>query len=171
MMSGQTDQRQACALCANDGGQLVWRDGFAHVVLADEPDYPGFTRVILDAHLAEMTDLAPVSRERLMAIVFRVEQVQREVLRPDKINLASFGNVVPHLHWHVIPRWRDDRHFPQPVGCTCRSRATGCGQNSGRSPAACRLSGGAAAGAWGEPVSCAPGFAGRWFPERERRCA
>jgi len=115
MMSGQTDQRQACALCANDGGQLVWRDGFAHVVLADEPDYPGFTRVILDAHLAEMTDLAPVSRERLMAIVFRVEQVQREVLRPDKINLASFGNVVPHLHWHVIPRWRHDRHFPQPV--------------------------------------------------------
>ena len=114
-MTAHSDLRQACALCADDGGQLVWRDGFAHVVLVDEPDYPGFTRVILDAHLAEMTDLAPVSRERLMAIVFRVEQVQREVLRPDKINLASFGNVVPHLHWHVIPRWRDDRHFPQPV--------------------------------------------------------
>ena len=114
-MIAQSDLRQACALCADDGGQLVWRDGFAHVVLVDEPDYPGFTRVILDAHLAEMTDLAPVSRERLMAIVFRVEQVQREVLRPDKINLASFGNMVPHLHWHVIPRWHDDRHFPQPV--------------------------------------------------------
>jgi diadenosine tetraphosphate (Ap4A) HIT family hydrolase len=114
-MNGQTGHGQACALCAGDGGELVWRDGFAHVVLADEPDYPGFTRVILDAHLAEMTDLAPASRERLMALVFRVEQVQREVLRPDKINLASFGNMVAHLHWHVIPRWRDDRHFPQPV--------------------------------------------------------
>ncbi len=31
------------------------------------------------------------------------------------LNLASFGNVVPHLHWHLIPRYLDDRHFPQPV--------------------------------------------------------
>jgi diadenosine tetraphosphate (Ap4A) HIT family hydrolase len=37
------------------------------------------------------------------------------VLQPDKINLASLGNVVPHLHWHVIPRFADDPHFPNPV--------------------------------------------------------
>jgi diadenosine tetraphosphate (Ap4A) HIT family hydrolase len=37
------------------------------------------------------------------------------VLHPDKINLASFGNVVPHLHWHVIPRFEDDAHFPAPI--------------------------------------------------------
>jgi diadenosine tetraphosphate (Ap4A) HIT family hydrolase len=36
-------------------------------------------------------------------------------MRPDKVNLASLGNVVPHLHWHVIPRYRDDAHFPAPV--------------------------------------------------------
>jgi len=54
-------------------------------------------------------------RSRLMSVVFTVEQVVRSVFLPDKINLASFGNVVPHLHWHVIPRWRDDRHFPQPI--------------------------------------------------------
>ncbi|MEK9776736.1 MAG: HIT family protein [Quisquiliibacterium sp.] len=114
-MTLRPDDLASCALCAGAAGEVVWRDGFARVVLADEPDYPGFTRVILDAHLAEMTDLEPKSRERMMMIVFRVEQVQRKVLQPDKINLASFGNQVPHLHWHVIPRWRDDRHFPQPV--------------------------------------------------------
>jgi diadenosine tetraphosphate (Ap4A) HIT family hydrolase len=37
------------------------------------------------------------------------------VAQPDKINLACLGNVVPHLHWHVIPRWRDDSHFPAPI--------------------------------------------------------
>jgi len=37
------------------------------------------------------------------------------VQRPDKVNLASFGNMTPHLHWHVIPRWRDDSHFPQSI--------------------------------------------------------
>jgi diadenosine tetraphosphate (Ap4A) HIT family hydrolase len=39
----------------------------------------------------------------------------REVMQPDKVNLASLGNVVPHLHWHVIPRYTDDAHFPAPV--------------------------------------------------------
>jgi len=44
-----------------------------------------------------------------------VEAVLRELLAPEKINLASFGNVVPHLHWHVIPRFSDDPHFPNSV--------------------------------------------------------
>jgi diadenosine tetraphosphate (Ap4A) HIT family hydrolase len=44
-----------------------------------------------------------------------VEAALREIMAPDKINLASLGNVVPHLHWHVIPRYRDDKHFPEPI--------------------------------------------------------
>jgi diadenosine tetraphosphate (Ap4A) HIT family hydrolase len=37
------------------------------------------------------------------------------VMHPDKINLASLGNMTPHLHWHVIPRFKQDKHFPQPI--------------------------------------------------------
>jgi len=62
-----------------------------------------------------MTDLDAASRSVLMSVVFAVEAAVRQCFAPDKINLASFGNVVPHLHWHVIPRWTDDRHFPEPV--------------------------------------------------------
>lgn len=109
---------QACELCQAEGGELLWRDGFLRVVLAPESDYPGFCRVILNRHVREMTDLAPVERIRLMAAVFSVEQALRECMAPDKINLASLGNVVPHLHWHVIPRFRDDRHFPATVWAT-----------------------------------------------------
>jgi diadenosine tetraphosphate (Ap4A) HIT family hydrolase len=47
--------------------------------------------------------------------VFQVERFLRDTLAPEKINLASLGNIVPHLHWHVIPRFTDDPHFPQPV--------------------------------------------------------
>jgi diadenosine tetraphosphate (Ap4A) HIT family hydrolase len=85
------------------------------VVRADEPDYPGFLRVILNAHVKEMTDLAVADQQALMRVVFATEAALREVLAPDKINLASLGNVVPHLHWHVIPRFTDDPHFPNPV--------------------------------------------------------
>jgi diadenosine tetraphosphate (Ap4A) HIT family hydrolase len=62
-----------------------------------------------------MTDLAPAERTRLMEAVFATEAALRALLRPDKINLASLGNVTSHLHWHVIPRYRDDRHFPGPI--------------------------------------------------------
>ncbi len=44
-----------------------------------------------------------------------IEQALRATLAPTKINLASFGNMVAHLHWHVIARFDWDSHFPQPV--------------------------------------------------------
>lgn len=104
-----------CPLCAADGGRLVVRRERLRVVVADERGYPAFTRVVWGAHVAEMTDLDGPARRELLDAVFAVEAVQRRVLAPDKVNLASLGNQVAHLHWHVIPRWRDDLHFPAPV--------------------------------------------------------
>jgi diadenosine tetraphosphate (Ap4A) HIT family hydrolase len=62
-----------------------------------------------------MTDLAPAERIRLMNAVFATEAVLRDLIQPHKVNLASLGNAVPHLHWHVVPRHNDDRHFPKPI--------------------------------------------------------
>ncbi|KDD19209.1 HIT family protein [Bordetella bronchiseptica] len=104
-----------CPLCQLDGGALLWRGSHLRVIEVDDPDYPGFTRVVWNAHIAEMTSLSTHGRELLMRAVWAVEQAQRDVLHPDKVNLAALGNVVPHLHWHVIPRWRDDRHFPDAI--------------------------------------------------------
>lgn len=104
-----------CELCETEGGTPIWRNADCRVVRVPEPGYPGFCRVIWNAHVAEMTDLAEAERERLMRVVFGVEAGLRELLEPDKINLASLGNAVPHLHWHVIPRFRDDPHFPSPI--------------------------------------------------------
>lgn len=101
-----------CPLCEGDTGDVVWRDARLRVVLPDEPDFPGFTRVIWDAHVAEMTDLATAERDRMMRVVWAVEAAQRRVLVPVKVNLASLGNMVPHLHWHVVPRWPQDTRFP-----------------------------------------------------------
>ena len=104
-----------CPLCSRGGGEVLWQDAFCRVVLADEADYPGFCRVILNAHVKEMTELDAAARTQLMDVVYAVELSLRELLQPDKINLASLGNVVPHLHWHVIPRFLDDAHFPDAV--------------------------------------------------------
>jgi diadenosine tetraphosphate (Ap4A) HIT family hydrolase len=106
---------QPCELCANDGGEVIHRHDKWRVVLVDDPQYPGFCRVIWNAHAREMTDLAPQDRAGLMQAVWQVEAAVREIMQPEKVNLASLGNVVPHVHWHVIPRYADDAHFPGPV--------------------------------------------------------
>lgn len=105
----------SCELCVQPGGTLLWQSRACRVIRVDDPFYPGFCRVIWTDHVREMTDLPEDARHYLMQVVFAVEAVVRQLFSPDKINLASFGNVVPHLHWHIIPRWLDDRHFPEPV--------------------------------------------------------
>jgi diadenosine tetraphosphate (Ap4A) HIT family hydrolase len=105
-----------CVLCKEDlkpeDGQLIWRGDDCRVILVNEPDLPGFCRVIWNHHVAEMTDLSSGEREHLMALVFAVEEAIRYVMHPDKVNIASLGNMVPHIHWHVIPRYQDDVYFP-----------------------------------------------------------
>ncbi|VVD79111.1 histidine triad (HIT) protein [Pandoraea eparura] len=104
-----------CPFCAGEGGEVIWRDPVLRVVLANESGYPGFARVIWHAHVAEMSDLPVAAREHVMRAVFAVETAQRTVMSPHKVNVASLGNMVPHVHWHVIPRYRDDVHFPGSV--------------------------------------------------------
>jgi diadenosine tetraphosphate (Ap4A) HIT family hydrolase len=103
-----------CELCEQLGDVLVqtshWR-----VVLVKDVNYPGFCRVIWNQHVREMSDLCLLQRTQLMNVVWQVEEVIRAVMQPHKINLASLGNVVPHLHWHIIPRYQDDPHFPDPI--------------------------------------------------------
>lgn len=105
----------ACDLCAGDGGELLHRNSDWRLVLIDDAHYPGFCRVIWNSHAKEMSDLTAAQRSRIMHTTMKVEQVVRQVMQPEKINLASLGNMTPHVHWHVIPRYLDDAHFPQPV--------------------------------------------------------
>lgn len=102
----------SCSLCQQSKNEILWQDDFCRVVLLGDQDYPAYCRVELLAHVKEMTDLASQDRARTMKVVFAVETAIREVIAPDKINLASLGNKTPHIHWHVIPRFENDKHFP-----------------------------------------------------------
>lgn len=104
-----------CPLCEGTGGQLVWQGPQARVIRAQEEGFPAFYRVVWTAHAAEFSDLSAAERTECMELVATVERVLRDHLAPDKINLAALGNMVAHLHWHVIARWRWDSHFPASV--------------------------------------------------------
>ena len=114
---GQLDTSRVvgCELCVQDGGILIVRTDKLRVIRAEDADHPAFYRVIWNDHVAEWTDLVPEDRSHIMQAVAKVETVLREALSPTKINLASLGNVVPHLHWHVIARYDWDARWPAPV--------------------------------------------------------
>ncbi len=113
MSMSDVNHLSSCEFCHELGGELIWQNSQCRVVLIDDIDYVGFCRVILNQHVKEMSDLDSSQQWALMQIVFLVEQIQREILQPDKINLASLGNKTPHLHWHVIPRFVSDKNFPE----------------------------------------------------------
>lgn len=104
-----------CILCHPTNENVLWSNAQMRVIHVDDPIYPGYFRVIWNIHVAEMSDLSDQDREMLQKVLLTVEKVLRQQMRPDKINLAQFGNMVPHLHWHIIARYRDDAHFPESI--------------------------------------------------------
>jgi diadenosine tetraphosphate (Ap4A) HIT family hydrolase len=119
-----------CELCRSPGGRLVASQGAWRIIRVDDADFPAFYRLVHREHVAEMSDLPAAERTRCLEWLVSIEQTLRELLAPTKINLASLGNMVPHLHWHVIARFDWDSHFPQPVWAT-RQREAAEGQLAG----------------------------------------
>ncbi len=104
-----------CVLCHPQKENIVWKNKELRVIQVDDPLFPGYFRVIWNKHIAEMSDLTDDERQLLEKVLLTVEKVVREQMQPDKINWAQFGNMVPHLHWHIIARYRDDSHFPESI--------------------------------------------------------
>lgn len=117
--------KPACELCQESGGEILWEDQRCRVIRVvgqEGADYPGFCRVIWREHVCEMSDLPTADRHHLMTLIYATEAALRSLYQPLKINLASLGNLVPHLHWHVIPRFADDPLFPAPIWASARHR-------------------------------------------------
>jgi len=109
-----------CELCqpasANGAWRTVAEDERLRIVrVLDNPDHPAFYRVVWKAHVAEFSALGAADRLHCMNAVAAVERTLLAAVQPRKINLAALGNMVPHLHWHVIARFGEDAHFPQPI--------------------------------------------------------
>lgn len=108
----------SCPLCHEAGGQLVWQGRDMRIVRALDDSaapFPAFYRLIHTAHVAEFSDLPAAQQLPCLQALAGLERLMREHLAPTKMNIASLGNVVPHLHWHVVARFDWDSHFPAPV--------------------------------------------------------
>lgn len=112
-----------CPLCEAPGGRVVAQTPRWRVVHAEEAGFPAFYRLVWEEHVREFSELSPADRAACMEAVVAIEQVLLRELQPTKVNVATLGNVVPHLHWHVIARFDWDSHFPGPVWAAAQRSA------------------------------------------------
>jgi len=76
--------------------------------------FRGKTLVIFKRHEEDLTELSEEEREGFFNEMMKVATVVKNVLEPDKLNYALLGNAVYHLHWHIIPRYRNDPNWGGP---------------------------------------------------------
>jgi diadenosine tetraphosphate (Ap4A) HIT family hydrolase len=109
-----------CALCDAPGGRVVVQAPRWRLIHAGEAGFPAFYRLVWQDHVREFSQLPLAQRAECLDLLVAVEQALISHLQPDKVNLASLGNAVPHLHWHLVARFGWDSHFPGAVWATAQ---------------------------------------------------
>ena len=85
------------------------------LMLDDNANYPWFILVPRIANIVEITDLKPAQRKQMWFEIEEITQAVQNLFNPDKINIATIGNITPQLHIHIIARFKNDFAWPKPV--------------------------------------------------------
>ena len=86
-----------------------------HFYIEPEPHELPWVKIFTNQPYKELTDIPKEQRVQLWELYEKVEEEMRSFFQPDKINMASFANMLPRVHIHVIARYTDDAFFPNPV--------------------------------------------------------
>ncbi len=105
----------SCPLCTPQNENIIFQNDFLRVILVD--DIPGYIRIITQKHIKEFSDLSDEEAVKLTLLTKQIEKIIINTLKPGKINIASLGNMVPHLHIHIIPRYENDPWWPGATFC------------------------------------------------------
>jgi diadenosine tetraphosphate (Ap4A) HIT family hydrolase len=87
----------------------------SRVLVIKDANYPWLLLVPRRSGAVEIIDLDEVAQAQLITEINRVARALQEVTKPDKLNVAALGNVVPQLHVHIIARRTTDAAWPRPV--------------------------------------------------------
>ena len=78
----------------------------------EESEIP-WLKIFAQARPKEMTDCNKETKQQIWSFLDLIETEMREYFKPEKINIASFANYVPQVHWHIMARFKEDSFYPE----------------------------------------------------------
>jgi diadenosine tetraphosphate (Ap4A) HIT family hydrolase len=104
---------------SNEHQDFVAALSVSSLYLAKNQTYRGQCLLIFDLrHAARPDQLSVQEWQAFCADLFVAQGAITRTVRPDHINVESLGNVVPHLHWHIVPRYWNDARWGAPIWLT-----------------------------------------------------
>jgi diadenosine tetraphosphate (Ap4A) HIT family hydrolase len=90
---------------------IVWQNENFYILKHESP-LP-WLKLFTKEPYKELTEIPKEQRDKLYTLIENIELAIIEFYNPDKVNIASFGNMLPHMHWHIIARFKNDPYFPK----------------------------------------------------------
>lgn len=107
-----------CPMCQrwdDDADLRIVEMTHSYAVLNRDQFFPGYTLLFTKEHVTELFHLDSSVRSELMEEVSRIASALFNAFAPTKINYELLGNMVPHMHWHIVPRFATDPLWPRPI--------------------------------------------------------
>ena len=107
-----------CPMCSrweSDADLRIAEFEHSYLVLNRDQFFPGYTLLFSKTHVTELFHLDRRVRGELMEEISRVAEALFTTFRPAKINYELLGNMVPHMHWHLVPRFTTEPLWPRPI--------------------------------------------------------
>lgn len=107
-----------CPMCSrwdDDADLRIIELPHSYAILNRDQYFPGYTLLFTKTHVTELFHLDRSVRAALMEEVSLVAQALYTTFTPDKINYELLGNMVSHIHWHIVPRFSSERLWPRPI--------------------------------------------------------
>ena len=93
---------------------IIYKDNEIYIETEEDSQVP-WLKIFTQEPFRELGDMPKDLRRRLWEVYDMVEFYMNFYYKPTKINMASFGNVLPRVHIHIMARFKEDNYFPNPV--------------------------------------------------------
>lgn len=104
-----------CRRWTDDSDLRIAEFTHSFVILNRDQFFPGYCLLFTKSHVTELFHLGRGMREELIEEISCVAQALNDVFTPTKINYELLGNMVPHMHWHLVPRFATETLWPRPI--------------------------------------------------------
>lgn len=99
----------------SDSSEFIIDLKLCQVRLSKNAAFPWILLIPKPENIIELIDLSVADQHQLMNEIAAASSSMKDLFTPDKLNVATLGNVVPQLHIHIIARYKSDPIWPNPV--------------------------------------------------------